>query len=110
MYLVFSKLFLSFYVVNMSGVYFILVFWELVLEGFLYGIFLGYCIFYIVISIVGEDVRKLILNMIIMVIVLRIILSDLLNYVVYEIKVIVFIVKGGGVISYSIIVGLFNYR
>ena len=92
--------------VNLSGPHSIPVSWNPVPEGFVHGILLGYRILYRVRSIAGEDVRQATLNTTAKATALNITLTGLLNYAVYDIRVLAFTVKGDGAASQSITAGM----
>lgn len=96
------------YAVNLSGPHSIPVSWEPVPEGFVHGILLGYRILYRVLSIAGDDVKRLTLNTTTTETPLNTTLTRLLNYAVYDIRVLAFTVKGDGAASQNIIAGMFT--
>ena len=92
--------------VNLSGPHSILVSWRPVPEGFVHGILLGYRILYRVLSIAEEDVRQPTLTATAKPTALNFTLTGLLNYAVYDIRVLAFTMKGDGVETQSIIAGV----
>ena len=91
--------------VNLSGPHSILVSWKPVPEGFVHGILLGYRILYRVLSIAEVNVRQPTVTATAKPTALNITLTQLLNYAVYDIRVLAFTVKGDGMETRSIIAG-----
>ncbi|PFX17440.1 Receptor-type tyrosine-protein phosphatase F [Stylophora pistillata] len=89
--------------VNLSGPHSILVSWKPVPEGFVHGILLGYRILYRVLSIAEVNVRQPTVTATAKPTALNITLTQLLNYAVYDIRVLAFTVKGDGMDTRSII-------
>lgn len=71
----------------------------------MHGILLGYRILYRVLSIAEEIVRQPTVTTIAKPTALNITLRQLLNYAVYDIRVLAFTVKGDGMKTQSIIAG-----
>lgn len=72
----------------------------------MHGILLGYRILYRVLSIAEEDVRQPTLTATAKPTALNFTLTGLLNYAVYDIRVLAFTMKGDGVETQSIIAGV----
>lgn len=72
----------------------------------MHGILLGYRILYRVLSIAEEDVRQPTLTAIAKPTALNFTLTGLLNYAVYDIRVLAFTVIGDGAETQSIIAGV----